>query len=170
MLLATFMNTSHELPTRFLGFAFVILVGALPAAAQQPTAKLTALADARTSDVYQPLDQAPQPTLGPRFTSPVREDRRTFLWFSAAVYTAALLDMSETSSKLPNFREYDPLARPLLKLPTPLYFGTGVALATGINLAGWKMERSSRWRREWWIAQTVSIIGNLGGYAYTKAH
>jgi hypothetical protein len=68
------MITSHEPPTaaRFLGFVFVILVGALPAAAQQPTVKFTALADARPSDIYQPAEKPPQPTLGPRFVPPVR--------------------------------------------------------------------------------------------------
>jgi len=83
------------------------------------------------------------------------------LLLGAAVYTGALLDMHETYKQLPNFHEDDPLARPLLKLPAPLFYGTGVGLATGINLLGWKMEASPRWHKLWWIAQTTTIAGHF---------
>jgi len=173
LLLAAFMNTSHELPTAagFLGFVLVILVGALPATAQQPTVKLTTLADARPLDIYQPAERPPQPTLGPRFVPPVRENHvHGVLLLAPVVYVAALLDMHQTSSQLPHFHEYDALARPFLKLPTPLFYTSGMVLATGLNLAAWKMDRSPRLHRMWWVAQTASSIGNFFGYSYTKVH
>jgi hypothetical protein len=62
---------------------------------------------------------------GPRPILPARENRHTVLLLGAAVYTGALLDMHETYKQLPNFHEDDPLARPLLKLPARLFYGTG---------------------------------------------
>jgi hypothetical protein len=62
------------------------------------------------------------------------------------------------------------LARPFLKLPTPLFYTSGIAMETGVNLVGWKMARSSRWQRAWWMAQSAAIFAHFGAYAYTKAH
>jgi hypothetical protein len=165
------MNPAHDLPTatRFLVLLFLILAGASQISAQQPPANLTALADARPSSVYQPTD-APQPTLGPRFIRRPEENHHIFFVLGTAVYTAALLDMAETSSRLPNFHEYDPLARPLLKLPPPLYYTAGMSWATGINLVGWKMARAPRMRRFWWTAQAAAIMGHLTGFGYTRTH
>jgi hypothetical protein len=105
----------------------------------------------------------------PIYSAPRRKSPHLFV-LGTAVYTAALLDMAETSSRLPNFHEYDPLARPLLKLPAPLYYTAGMSWATGINLVGWKMARAPRMRRFWWTAQAAAIMGHLTGFGYTRTH
>jgi hypothetical protein len=91
-----------------------------------------------------------------------------YLILSAGVYTAAWLDMSETQSSMPNFTEEDPLARPFLVLPKPLYYTSGTMLGTAVNWLGWKMQRSERWHRIWWLPQAVSIATNLSAYGYTR--
>jgi hypothetical protein len=97
----------------------------------------------------------------------IRPRINSFTLMSAGVYTASFLDMTETHSSLPNFHERDPLARPLLLLPTPLYYASGVLLATGVNYLGLRM-RESRFHKVWWLPQVISMAANLGGYAYTK--
>jgi hypothetical protein len=84
------------------------------------------------------------------------------------VYAAVWLDMTETQSSMPNFKEADPLARPFLLLPKPLYYASGTMLGTGVNWLGLKMQRSERWRKIWWLPQAVSIAANLSGYGYTR--
>ncbi|MGA7914936.1 MAG: hypothetical protein WCA00_06850 [Candidatus Acidiferrales bacterium] len=98
------------------------------------------------------------------------EHKRLFFVLSAGVYTAAGLDMEQTGASLPHFREYDPLARPLVGLPTSAYYVAGALFATGVNWLGWKMARSPRWHKIWWVPQATSIAGNLAGYSYTRAH
>jgi hypothetical protein len=100
------------------------------------------------------------------------EDRsaRRFLLLSVGVYTAAAMDMQESASLRPWFHEDDPLARPLVKLPVPAYYATGLAFATGMNWLGWRMARSEKWQRVWWLPQVCSIAGNLIGYGHTKTH
>jgi hypothetical protein len=108
--------------------------------------------------------------------SPRREPRKAlinarfgpYVVLSAGVYTAAWLDMTETQSSMPNFTEADPLARPFLLLPKPPYFASGTMLGTGVNWLGWKMQRSERWHRIWWLPQAVSIAVNLSAYGYTR--
>jgi hypothetical protein len=58
---------------------------------------------------------------------------------SAGVYAAVWLDMTETQASMPNFKEADPLARPFLLLPKPLYYASGTMLGTGVNWLGFKM-------------------------------
>ena len=86
---------------------------------------------------------------------------------SAGVYAASWTDMLKTESSLPKFREDDPLARPFVALPKPLYFASGSLLATGVNWLAWKMKESPRWHRVWWLPQAISIVGNMSGYGYT---
>jgi hypothetical protein len=108
--------------------------------------------------------------------SPRREPRKPlinarfspYLILSAGVYSAAWLDMTETQSSMPNFTEADPLARPFLLLPKPLYYASGTMLGTAVNWLGWKMQRSERWHRIWWLPQAVSIAVNLSAYGYTR--
>jgi hypothetical protein len=87
---------------------------------------------------------------------------------SAGVYTAAGLDMTETRSSMPNFNEADPLARPFVALPKPLYYASGAMLGTGVNWLGLRMQRSERWHKIWWLPQAVSIAANLSAYGYTR--
>jgi hypothetical protein len=105
----------------------------------------------------------------------------TKLWLasSLAVYTAAALDMHATEDTVQRVNafhkrypwfpedysfESNPFARPLLKLPAPAYYACGVALATGVNWVGLRMSRSKRFRRVWWLPQTLSVAGNTHGY------
>ncbi len=111
----------------------------------------------------------PFPRFEPR--KPVKDEHKRLFWMmSAGVYAAAGLDMQETASFRPHFHEVDPLARPLVGLPAPAYYASGALFATGINWLGWKMARSPRWHKIWWIPQVTSMAGNLAGYSYTRAH
>ena len=96
-------------------------------------------------------------------------NRKAFLAMSAAVYGFAFLDMHETMSLEPGLFEHDPLARPFTKLPPPANYVTGAALATGVNFIAWKLGRSRRWHKFWWIPQAASAYGNVYGYGTTKA-
>ena len=59
----------------------------------------------------------PLPRIEPR--KPVKDEhKRLFFVLSAGVYTAAGLDIEQTVALRPHFREYDPLARPLVGLPS----------------------------------------------------
>lgn len=101
----------------------------------------------------------------------VRESpKRLFLAMSLGVYVAAGLDAERSESSLPKFDEQDPLARPLLRLPAPAYYASAALFATGINWLGWKMARSERWHKIWWLPQVTSMAGNFGGYGYTREH
>ena len=98
-----------------------------------------------------------------------RSVRRFFL-LSGGVYAAAVMDMQESASLRPHFREDDPLAKPLAKLPLPAYYASGLAFATGLNWLGWRMAHSEKLQRVWWLPQVCSITGNLIGYWHTKTH
>ena len=97
-----------------------------------------------------------------------------WLSLSAATYTAAAFDMHATADALEWFNKHphyyagptetDPLARPLVRLPRPAYYACGFALATGVNWLGYRMSRSRRWRKVWWLPQSVSIGANGWGY------
>jgi hypothetical protein len=95
---------------------------------------------------------------------------KSFWVLTAGVYTAAGLDMQRSESMLPNFDERDPIVRPFLRLPAPAYYASAALFATGVNFLGWKMARSERWRKIWWVPQVCSTVGNLAGYGYTRAH
>jgi hypothetical protein len=95
---------------------------------------------------------------------------KSFWVLTAGVYTSSSLDMRQSESMLPHFDEKDPVARPFLRLPAPAYYASAVLFATGINLLGWKMARSERWHKFWWLPQVTSMAGNLAGYGYTRAH
>ena len=95
---------------------------------------------------------------------------RSFWVLTAGVYTAAGLDMQRSESMLPDFDERDPIVRPFLRLPAPAYYASAALFATGINFLGWKMARSERWHKIWWVPQVATMAGNLAGYGYTRAH
>ena len=95
---------------------------------------------------------------------------KSYWVLTAGVYTAAGLDMQRSESMLPDFEERDPIVRPFLRLPAPAYYASATVFATGINFLGWKMARSERWHKIWWIPQVVTMAGNLAGYKYTRAH
>jgi hypothetical protein len=97
-----------------------------------------------------------------------------WLSLSAATYTVAAFDMHATANavelgkKYPAFYlgnpEADPLARPFVNLPKPAFYACGFALATGVNWLGYKMSRSRKWRKVWWLPQSISISANGLGY------
>jgi|SRR5580658_3613254 hypothetical protein len=97
---------------------------------------------------------------------PLHFSKAKFALLSAAVYGAAFADMHQTLQVRDYswWRENDPLARPLVRLPTPAYYATGLALATGVNWLGWKMAHSRRWHRLSPIPQLLSVSGNLYGF------
>ena len=92
--------------------------------------------------------------------------KRQFVVLSAAVYAASLADMHETI-RVRNeawWYERDPLARPIVRLPAPAYYASGLALATGVNWLSWKMGHSRRWRKLAFMPQVMSIAGNSYGF------
>jgi hypothetical protein len=88
---------------------------------------------------------------------------KSYRVLTAGVYTAAGLDMQRPESMLPNFDEKDPIVRPFLRLPAPAYYASAALFATGINFLGWKMARSERWHKIWWVPQVATMAGNLAG-------
>lgn len=58
----------------------------------------------------------------------------------------------------------DPLARPVVRLPAPAYYASGLALATGVNWLSWKMGHSRRWDRLALLPQLFSIAGSTSGF------
>jgi hypothetical protein len=95
---------------------------------------------------------------------------KSFWVLTAGVSTAAGLDMQRSESMLPNFDERDPNVRPFLRLPAPAYYASAALFAAGVNFLGWKMARSERWHKIWWLPQVTSMAGNFAGYGYTHAH
>jgi hypothetical protein len=158
---------------RWVGIAvlgmFVVFGALLPAAHAQIVP--VSLSKTATADSRIPSGTA----LAPLPRSEVRRALKTalpksFFVLSAGVYAAAGLDMQQSESMLPNFDEKDPVVRPFLRLPAPAYYASAALFATGVNFLGWKMARSERWHRIWWMPQVTSMAGNLAGYGYTRAH
>lgn len=101
------------------------------------------------------------------------------LWVasSLAVYTAAALDMHATEQNRQLYQKYpgyfygdyeaDPFARPFVRLPAPAYYACGIAMATGVNWLGFRMSRSPRFHKIWWLPQALSVAGNTRGYMTT---
>jgi hypothetical protein len=114
---------------------------------------------------------APLPPLPREVRRAVKPPLQKSFWvLTAGVYTAAGLDMQRSESMLPNFDERDPIVRPFLRLPAPAYYASAALFATGVNYLGWKMARSERWHKIWWVPQIASMAGSFAGYGYTRAH
>lgn len=98
--------------------------------------------------------------------SAVRFRKTQFLVLGAAVYGASLVDMHQTLRERDYswWYETDPLARPFVRLPTPAYYATGLALATSLNWISWKMGHSRKWHRLAAVPQLLAIAGNTYGY------
>ncbi|HKM83203.1 MAG TPA: hypothetical protein VJY15_19865 [Candidatus Acidoferrum sp.] len=119
----------------------------------------------------QKLAEDPVPVKKPAV---LRVPKIPWIFLSAATYTAAALDMHATADAVELAKKYpaiywgnpeaDPLARPFVKLPQPAYYACGFALATGINWLGYKMSHSRKWRRVWWLPQSISVGANSYGY------
>jgi len=120
------------------------------------------------------LDSAPTPMvsstlanhLRPAPKPPPHFSRARFALLSASVYVAAFADMHQTlqERKYSWWCEADPLARPLVRLPAPAYYATGLAMATGLNLLSWKMAHSRRWHNLAPIPQLLAVGGNMNGF------
>lgn len=92
--------------------------------------------------------------------------KKQFVVLSAAVYGAGLADMHQTmhNRNYSWWYEKDPLARPMVRLPAPAYYATGLALTTGVNWLSWKMGHSRRWHKLAPLPQLLSIAGNTYGF------
>jgi len=124
-----------------------------------PTSRLdSAPTSMASSPVADPLRPPPKPL--------PHVSRTRFALLSASVYVAAFADMHQTLQQRnnPGWREADPLARPLIGLPAPAYYATGLAMATGLNWLSWKMAHSRRWHKLAPIPQLLAVGGNLDGF------
>ena len=124
-----------------------------------PTNRLdSAPTSVASSPVANPLRPPPKPP--PHFS------RTRFAILSASVYAAAFADMHQTlrERKYSWWCEADPLARPLVRLPAPAYYATGLVMATGLNWLSWKMAHSRRWHNLAPIPQLLAVGGNINGF------
>ena len=109
--------------------------------------------------------------------APQKAPKVTFFLLSGLTYAAAGMDMHDTTDSINRCRRYhcvgdaegDPLARPFTHMPAPAYYASGYALATGVNWLAWKMGKSQRWQKVWWLPQGLSISLNTRGI-YTHHH
>jgi len=93
---------------------------------------------------------------------------KAFIPLGAAVYTMGLMDQTATVENYDwRDNELDPIVKPFTHLPTPLFLAGGVTFETGVNWLAWKMGRSRRWHRIWWLPQLCAIGGNAYGYTFT---
>jgi hypothetical protein len=148
----------------------LLLTSALPVKAQD---KIEAVKANVTSEIRDPKIIIPPIKNEPRwkFRKPLEDrSRRRFILLSVGVYAAAAMDMQESVSLMPRFHEDDPFTKPFARLPVPACYATGFAFSTGLNWLAWKLARSEKWHKVWWIPQVCSIAGNMAGYGYTKTH
>jgi hypothetical protein len=114
----------------------------------------------------------PAASYHPHFVDALRPhaNRRAFVALSLGVYGMAALDQQQMLSD-PTWRsdEIDPLVKPFVHLPTPVFVGGSIALETGVNLVAWRMGRSPRFHKIWWLPQLCMIGGNAYGYEETRA-
>ena len=114
----------------------------------------------------------------PRRAAKSKFTKELWLSLSAATYMAAALDMHATANAADVAKRYpamywgnpeaNPIARPFVNLPRPAYYASGFALATGVNWLGYRMSRSRKWRKVWWLPQSISISAN--GFGYLTNH
>jgi hypothetical protein len=154
--------------------AFLVAIFTVPAAIAQTDplqpepVHSSLLLEPNLADSSSPLLLRPvsKPPTKPTPTLLSQHVEKKFLFFSAGVYTAAMLDMHQTLAvrSSPWWYETDPLAKPFVRLPAPAYYAAGLALATGVNWLSWKMSHSRRWHKLAPIPQVLSITGNLYGF------
>ena len=115
----------------------------------------------------------PSPPIGqtPRTShvDAIRSIPRAWKLLTLASGAAVTLDMTTTTVSRLDYGNYetDPLARPIVDLPTPAYFAVGYTEAAAIDWLGLRMYRSHRWHRVWWLPQTLQIADNLWGAGST---
>jgi hypothetical protein len=113
-----------------------------------------------------PRPPEPNPLQPKPKSTTINFSKTRLILFSAAVYAASIADMHQTLDVRKNYwwHETDPLAKPLVRLPAPAYYATGLAMATGVNWLSWKMARSHRWHKLAPLPQIFSITGNPYGF------
>lgn len=152
---------------RFIGLVLTLPIAARSIRAQDTQPNMEPILQHIQIPFFQPYDPATLKIAPPKTISLTRSERRRLILLSTLVYGAAFLDMRESVSHRPNFQERDPLARPFINLPAPACYASGAAISTGVNWLSWKMARSERWHRVWWLPQAISVFGNSFGYGYT---
>lgn len=60
--------------------------------------------------------------------------------------------------------EEDPVVKPFTNVPAPVFVAGGVAFETGVNWLAWRMGRSRRWHKIWWLPQVAAVGANAYGY------
>ena len=159
---------------RFAGglAALALLFASLPAMSQAKAQELTPkdspfpLPENRPDSSSTSRPSTPEAHPVQALTRPLHFSKTRFVLLSTAVYGAAFADMYQTLQQRnnPGWHEGDPLARPLLRLPAPAYYATGLVMATGLNWLGWKMAHSRRWHKLAPIPQLLAVGGNLNGF------
>jgi hypothetical protein len=92
-------------------------------------------------------------------------DWKAFIPLGAAVYTMGLLDQTATIGHGDwRINEQDPLVKPFTQVPAPVFVAGGVAFETGVNWLAWRMGRSRRWHKIWWLPQVAAVGANAYGY------
>jgi hypothetical protein len=158
---------------RRFGLASLLLLLAGPSAMAQanvPAGPRISVPMPPTTRLDSPSASAPSTLeanpLQSRTNPPPHFSKARFLILGTAVYGAAFADMHQTLAvrHYSWWHENDPLAKPLIGLPTPAYYVTGLAMATGVNWLGWKMAHPRRWHKLAPVPQILAASGNLDGF------
>jgi len=163
------MNHRTLLGTLLIGLLASASAASAQSESSEPIPKLSLTIPDTAPPEPRPKPPAPAPKPSPLTQNPklaIHFSKARFIVLSAAVYGASLADIHQTLEvrNLYWWYETDPLARPFVHLPTPAYYATGLAMATGVNWLSWKMAHSRRWHKFAPIPQLLTIGGNLYGY------
>jgi hypothetical protein len=113
-----------------------------------------------------PLPDKPTPHI-----RDIRATPKLFRLLAVSGFLAVTYDTRLTiKTKAQDGPEIDPVLKPIVELPNPAYVAMTYVLISGLDLVSWKMERSNRFHKIWWVPLVLQIGGNTWGAAYTAAH
>lgn len=96
--------------------------------------------------------------------------KKAWVILSLTTYAATMTDTGQTIYHMDHGGvEINPIARPFVEAPHPLYVASSLAEATLCNVLGSKMQRSNKkiFRKTWWLPQALQISGSAWGIATT---